>query len=370
MLLLDSQRHYVVLVENRRTQNPALADPGIFAVDPGSVQQQYKSSPQPCAPDTFLVVAVITAPRNAGVRAMIRRTWGSLAGAACRTRLLFMLGRVHSHSTQQHLDEEAREHGDLLQSNQFDDTFRSSTIKAMRQSALARSGIKDLTESERFRGCTRTWYHVTLQTLHMYQWCAAYCPSSTFVARVDDDAYLNIPKLYDTLKNQSPDAFYGHVYAQEILNDAWFPQRNPNGKYYSPREEYRQDRYPVYIWGFLIIAPTRLLGKVLYASLVIPYSFLDDVYVTGLVANSSGIPLRHITGITQKTKTMAVAQSCLKDKYTAIHKMGQKDLLGVKKRRVLIYYAGIAVATTHRMTNRSAVAGVGNALESMSAERL
>ncbi|XP_055348369.1 N-acetyllactosaminide beta-1,3-N-acetylglucosaminyltransferase 4-like [Paramacrobiotus metropolitanus] len=290
ILLLDSHRP-TVTVKNRTTST-ALADPGLFFVDPKSVQRQYTISPKPCEPGIFLVVAVITAPRNAGIRAMIRRTWGSLAGSSCQTRMLFMLGRVHSTTTQQLLEEEAREHGDLLQSSQFDDTFRSSTIK----------------------------------TLHLYQWCAAHCSTSTFIVRVDDDAYLNIPKIYDILKDQPPDAFYGHVYKQEILNDEWFPQRNPSEKYYSPREEYSHDRYPVYIWGFLIIAPTALLGKILHASQFIPYSFIDDIYVTGLVANYTGIPLRHIAGITKKTKTISLAQPCLKNKHTAIHKMGQKDL--------------------------------------------
>lgn len=235
------------------------SSPDRYFVDSNIVRSQYLHHPAPCntpLSSLYMMIAVITAPGNFGMRTAIRTTWGSLAKPRCGVRIIFVLGRVSKHETQRLLDQEARLHKEILQSNQYDDLYRSSTLK----------------------------------TLHLFQWCAAFCAHSKYIVRIDDDAWLNLPKYYTFLKENEMN---GTIYGYTISSGAPV-QRAPSDKYFLPREDYTPDKLPEYVGGFMFTTPTKYLPKLLHASHFMAYSFLDDVYVAGMLATASNMKRQYV----------------------------------------------------------------------------
>lgn len=225
-----------------------------FVVDKDAVYKQYSIHPRACSDAglaPFWVIGVINKPSGFQRRQAIRNTYGTLANPVCRIRLFFMHGRIYDEPTLKMLRVESNLYGDIIQSNQFDDAYRASSIK----------------------------------TLHMYQWFATFCPNATFTSRIDDDNWLNLPRYYKFLKDAPMEnAIYGSP-----VGDNSRVVRSPDDKYGVPREEYGNDRYPAYLSGMFFTVPTRTLLGLLSASRKIPITFLDDVYIAGMVASAANL---------------------------------------------------------------------------------
>ncbi|XP_055343179.1 beta-1,3-galactosyltransferase 5-like [Paramacrobiotus metropolitanus] len=218
------------------------------------IARQYTISPKPCKDvpmKPFLVLVAFSRIDAFALRTAIRKTWGSVADPNCGVRLLFMFGRVYKKNLQLKLEAEALEFGDIIQSNQFDDVYRSAAQKA----------------------------------IYLLQWGAAYCPESVYTAKIDDDNWLNLPLYYKFLQeNQKNDYVYGAMF-----NEGSPVIRNTGTKYYVPREEFDGDVYPEYLSGILYAFPTRFLDRVLQASLEVQRTFNDDVYVCGLLTTKANL---------------------------------------------------------------------------------
>jgi beta-1,3-galactosyltransferase 1 len=237
---------------HRRLELRTKERPRKYAVDAKSVIGQYEIMPKPCwefpHPEIQLLIAVISKPTGQRVRQAIRETWGSLADPACGLRLFFVLGRTVDEAVQRQLNSEAELHHDILQSNQYEDQYRASTLK----------------------------------TLHLFQWCSAFCPKSLYVLRIDDDVWLNLP-LYHKFISHHFHAYPMHAIGK-ILPKNSPVMRAPTNKYYVPREEYPADKYPAYMIGAIFAVPTTFLAEILWASKQkehLPAVFLDDVQVLG-----------------------------------------------------------------------------------------
>ena len=81
-----------------------------------------------------------------------------LAAKEVGVRILFVLGRIRKATIQTRLETKAASSRDILQSNQFVDTYQTSTVK----------------------------------TLSLFQWCAGFCSVTKYVLRIDDDVWLNL----------------------------------------------------------------------------------------------------------------------------------------------------------------------------------
>ncbi|XP_055333053.1 beta-1,3-galactosyltransferase 5-like [Paramacrobiotus metropolitanus] len=230
-----------------------------FYLDASVVASQYSINPAPCSTlpvKPYVVIIVFARPNGYKLRQAIRSTWGSLVDTHCGVRMLFMFGRVYDSAVQEALNEESKKYGDVIQSNQFDDRYRSAANKAV----------------------------------HLLQWGAAFCPESAYTAKIDDDNWLNLQKYLNFLKAHPPsDIVYGGMfYAGTIVI------RDPNSKYFVPREEFPQEYYPEYLSGILYAFPTKHLAKVVYMAQHSQMTFNDDVFVCGVVATKAGLTRKEV----------------------------------------------------------------------------
>ncbi|XP_001366179.1 beta-1,3-galactosyltransferase 2-like [Monodelphis domestica] len=203
----------------------------------------------------FLLMLVMTRPQDVGVRQAIRQTWGNeTLVPSVVVRRLFVLGLpppLFDKELQALLEEEDREHGDLLQVG-FLDTYRNLTLKVL-------MGL---------------------------EWMAQHCPSAKYVLKVDSDVFLN-PRflLHQVLWPNGPsppDFITGHI------NRNTNPVRRLHTKWYMPPELYSQSKYPDYCVGPGYVLSGSLALRILTTAQHVKAIYLEDVFV-GLCLRLLGV---------------------------------------------------------------------------------
>lgn len=250
------------LLNQRRRPRPNM-DMNIFLKSSGWLDRQVVhnnvyvyanvlDSPVVC-PDTgynlTLLVTVLTSVQNVAQRMAIRDTWGKALkkGGA---RIVFFLGSSSSSSIQTMVRREWKDHNDLVQEDFVD-----------------------------------SYYNLSTKTISMLKWVSNNCNKVKYVLKTDDDIYVNAPALFQRLETFNDTiAIYGQ------LAHRWRPIRYKKSKWYVPFRNYPWAHYPDFVAGpayFLTGSAVPRLFRV--ANRMKPF-FLEDVFVTGLVAIVAGIP--------------------------------------------------------------------------------
>ncbi|XP_074872958.1 beta-1,3-galactosyltransferase 4 [Carettochelys insculpta] len=208
-----------------------------------------------CGPRApFLLVMVASAPGHVAQRQVVRGTWGGARWAGGRpVRTLFALGVPSSGEEQAQLEQEAQRHGDLVQ-GRFVDTYANLTLK----------------------------------TTMLLGWAAAHCPGATFVAKADDDVFLNLPALVRHL-GELPSPHW--LYLGRVHWWAW-PVRDSSHRHYVSFAAYSAGNFPLYCSGTTYVLSQDAVLGVLGAAPHVPHVPPEDVYV-GLCARWAGLAPTH-----------------------------------------------------------------------------
>ncbi|XP_023232064.1 beta-1,3-galactosyltransferase 1-like [Centruroides sculpturatus] len=104
--------------------------------------------------------------------------------------------------------------------------------------------------------CIDTYRNLSLKSVAMMKWVSEYCFNTAYILKADDDMLINVNRLLQTFYNEN----YKRTIFGRIMSD---------------------------------LAPHRLKknsAKILYeTSLELPYLHLEDVFMTGVVADKAGI---------------------------------------------------------------------------------
>lgn len=182
-------------------------------------------------------------------RRAIRRSYPQTVLDALGFRYIFMTGLPNTTDVQSRLFRESSRHGDIVQGN-FREAYRNLTYK---------------------HAMGLTWY-------------AERCRKSTRVAKMDDDIAVNLFKLKDVVERLDYNGLAGCVIKAKPIRD----ERN---KWYVTREEFAGDAYPPFLSGWLYVASTRAVTGLLGAIQRENYFWIDDLYVTGVLAERARIDL-------------------------------------------------------------------------------
>lgn len=198
----------------------------------------------------FLLILVHSSPRNFRKRKTIRDTWGQNREGV---RVVFMVGSVADINLQKTLLQENKDHSDLIQGS-FLDAYRNMTYK-----------------------------HVMSLKYAVY-----HCSQAKYVLKTDDDIFVNMPTMLGFLNyGLSPNGADNLMLCVLIRNAMVL--RSYRSKWRVSFKEYPYREYPPYCIGWAILYSPDVVFALYKAAQVNSYFWIDDVHVTGILADKEHI---------------------------------------------------------------------------------
>ncbi|XP_046573948.1 beta-1,3-galactosyltransferase 5-like [Haliotis rubra] len=193
-----------------------------------------------------IITFIHSATKNYERRMLVRNTWGTFTVIRGFTLShVFMVARAYDKNVQKKIDEENETYGDIVQ-GQFIDSYRNLTYK-----------------------------HV--MGIH---WVLSNCPSAKLIVKADDDVLINVFNLVEYISKTD---FRQHFLYCELYYDG-LTRREKLSKWYVKRRDYPFDNYPTYCSGMAYLMSPDVARELYKASENTRFYWVDDVYVTGILA--------------------------------------------------------------------------------------
>ncbi|XP_068140863.1 uncharacterized protein [Drosophila tropicalis] len=201
---------------------------------------------------TKLLVLITSAQSHAEARMSIRQTWGHY-GTRRDIGMAFVLGRGTNDTINKALTQENYMYGDLIRGSFID-----------------------------------SYNNLTLKTLSSLEWADRHCSRAKYILKTDDDMFINVPKLLKFLdQHKDKRVIYGR------LAKKWKPIRNKKSKYYVSTDQFSASVFPSFTTGPAYVLTSDIVHDLYQRSLQTVYLKLEDVFTTGIVAQSLGIKRVH-----------------------------------------------------------------------------
>lgn len=198
--------------------------------------------------EVFLLIMVPSAVSNFEQRNAIRSTWGNLSSTNPTVMLKFVLGKSKRSLHQNLAGVENSIYNDIL-----------------------------------FTDISETYENLFKKSIALLRWASTNCQGLRYLLKIDDDMFLNLPRLLDELKTQSK---LNSISGCKVSGAS--PFRFPLSKWRISRTEYEKDYYPDYIAGTAYLISGDIISKLYSATESIPYFIFEDVYITGLCREHIG----------------------------------------------------------------------------------
>lgn len=200
-----------------------------------------------------LVIIIMSAPTHLEARMAIRQTWGHF-GQRSDISILFMLGATMDSKVETILRKEQKTYNDVIRGKFLD-----------------------------------SYSNLTLKTISTLEWVDNYCSKVKFLLKTDDDMFINVPRLQAfTIKHaRDKNVIFGR------LAKKWKPIRNKKSKYFVSQAQFKHAVFPDFTTGPAYLLSSDIVRKLYDAALDQTYLKLEDVFVTGIVADKLGIKRTH-----------------------------------------------------------------------------
>ena len=224
-----------------------------FIINGESLHYQLKQGK--CANDVYVIIYVHSGPENTERRRVIRNTWGKPEILKeLKARVLFVMGIPENVNTQASVFNENELYKDILQSN-FTDTYRNLTYKAVTS----------------------------------LRWVNENCKDVMYVLKTDDDIAVDIRRVVRLM----------HIHIEKkvgvdnvLLGYTWTHMnvdRNKSSKWYTSPEEFPDKFFLKYCSGSAYLMTPDVVEKFYKASRSTPFFWVDDYYVTGMLAHATNV---------------------------------------------------------------------------------
>ncbi|KAK4306740.1 hypothetical protein Pmani_021463 [Petrolisthes manimaculis] len=204
-------------------------------------------------PDLQVIAFVPSSIGRASERNLTRTSWANasaydMGDISVNIGVVFLIGRAKSLDEQKIIHEESQRYHDIVQGD-YGDHYRLLTYKGL-------AGL---------------------------YWISRHCAHVPWTLHSDDDTHIDIFLYHRALKELDDEAkkmfICSHMYGPVLRTGRW------KVRY----EEFPQDEYPLYCSGGVWFLQTKLVPKLLEASKSVNFLWVDDAYVTGLLAEKAGI---------------------------------------------------------------------------------
>jgi beta-1,3-galactosyltransferase 1 len=203
--------------------------------------------------NVFLLIMVPSAVSNFDQRVVIRRTWGNTSNAHPGVQLRFVIGRSKNQALQ-----------DLVRTEKF---IYNDII------------VEDIVE---------TYENLTRKSIAILHWVASFCNRVRYLLKIDDDMFLNVPRLIKHLMKDNPT---NSILGCKVSHSSPFRLYS---KWSVSWDDYKEKEYPEYISGTAYLISGDIVTKLYQATQQVPYFMFEDVFVTGLCRRHIGaVPIGH-----------------------------------------------------------------------------
>ncbi|KAG0718691.1 Beta-1,3-galactosyltransferase 5 [Chionoecetes opilio] len=214
----------------------------------------------------FLVIIVHTHPARSKERDVMRRSMPSEDLEELGMRRVFLLARAewgdqpqYSKTPQWSIEEENQEHRDIVQGN-FKEHYHNLTYKHV-------MGL---------------------------QWTARYCPQAKFVFKMDGDIAVDMYQFRDRLRSRYPER---QNLILGLMQVEARPVRDVGSKWYVSETDYPEKFYAPFISGWAYAITADAVRAIVEESSKRPYFWIDDVHVTGTLAERAGVKREGLNGL-------------------------------------------------------------------------
>ncbi|XP_026477555.1 beta-1,3-galactosyltransferase 5-like, partial [Ctenocephalides felis] len=171
---------------------------------------------------------------------------------------------------------------------QFKRVFLLANIPKKDKYAITQEALNN--ENERFHDMIQgnfeeAYRNLTYKHIMGLKWATENCRHVEFIIKMDDDIIVDIYGILHVIDQnvQPKELLMGYV-----LKDMT-PKREPANKWFVKHEEFASTTYPTFLSGWLYITNPHTAKLLVAESENIPYFWIDDVYVTGILADSLNI---------------------------------------------------------------------------------
>ena len=228
----------------------------------------------PSSPAVQLLVSVTSHASHASLRQAFRRALPADVLRRFQMRRIFVVARINGRQTdygaanQTALEEEHLLYGDIVQGD-FLESYRNLSYKHV-------LGLK---------------------------YAVHYCPQARYVLKMDDDIAVDIFQVLRFMQDSNINGAGGGDEEEEeedqslkiagavMRGDELNPLRDARSKWCVSYDEYSPSKYPPFCSGWAYAATMASARQLARISEWTPFFWIDDVYVTGLLANLSNIRL-------------------------------------------------------------------------------
>jgi len=205
------------------------------------------------SPSPSILVFVLSTISHFEQRQAIRETWGNRSDDLLR--IIFVLGQEADEESNLKVKEEHDLYGDIYQ-----------------DSAM-----------EQYRTVTR-------KMISSLKWIADHCAHYDYLVKLDDDVYLNRDKLFNYVSRLP----YSSSISCHLCRNCPVLRE---GKWFVSHDLYPYDYYPDYCYGPFYALSFSNLFKIVHNIENVPYFDIEDVYLTGLVAEKANIRRVHLPSV-------------------------------------------------------------------------
>ncbi|XP_061169130.1 beta-1,3-galactosyltransferase 1-like [Saccostrea echinata] len=212
--------------------------------------RSFPSKPITCnEKDVFLLIIVPSAVSNFEQRNAIRNTWGNVSNLKKPVLVKFLLGKSKEAALQDVASTENQIYNDIL--------------------------FEDIDEA---------YENLTRKSIAMLHWASMHCHRVRYLLKVDDDIFLNLPRLLDELTKHPRE---NSITGCKVQGST--PFRFLRTKWRVSKTQYKEDYYPDYLAGTAYLISGDILQNLYGATQKVPYFIFEDIYITGLCREYIGV---------------------------------------------------------------------------------
>ncbi|CAG9762071.1 unnamed protein product [Ceutorhynchus assimilis] len=257
----DSPNNEITLLNTTEQEYKFLSDPQKLLNITFTYNLNNKNVCSNNTQENILAVFIVTSYfGNVETRSSMRQAFSIEDLRKKGLRRVFLLGEASrdKYTTQKSINDESRRFGDIIQGN-FSEAYRNLTYKHI-------MGLK---------------------------WASTYCPNAKYLIKMDDDTVVNMYILKTMLK--SLENIYNKDFIAGYKLENMLAIRQTANKWYVTKEEYPSTKYPTFVSGWFYITKPQTALKLATIANYQKYFWIDDVFVTGIIAKKLKILLFDIS---------------------------------------------------------------------------